>query len=80
LETVRRGIYGGALGYIDFGGNLDSCIVIRTLQFKDNVAFIQAGAGIVADSVPSKEYDETVSKASALLTALRDAGAIIGKE
>ena len=80
LENVRRGIYGGALGYIDFGGNLDSCIVIRTLQFKDNVASIQAGAGIVADSVPSKEYDETVSKASALLTALRDAGAIIGKE
>jgi anthranilate synthase component I len=80
LETVRRGIYGGALGYIDFGGNLDSCIVIRTLLFKDNVASIQAGAGIVADSVPSKEYDETVSKASALLAALRDAGKIIGKE
>jgi anthranilate synthase component I len=80
LETVRRGIYGGALGYIDFGGNLDSCIVIRTLQFKDNRAFIQAGAGIVADSVPSKEYDETVSKASALLSALRDASKIIGRE
>jgi anthranilate synthase component 1 len=80
LETVRRGIYGGALGYIDFGGNLDSCIVIRTLFFKDNVAYIQAGAGIVADSVPSKEYEETVSKANALLTALRDAGKIIGKE
>ena len=80
LETVRRGIYGGALGYIDFGGNLDSCIVIRTLLFTDNVASIQAGAGIVADSVPSKEYAETVSKASALLAALRDAGKIIGKE
>ncbi len=80
LETVRRGIYGGALGYIDFGGNLDSCIVIRTLQFKDNIASIQAGAGIVADSVPSKEYDETVSKASALMSALRDASKIIGKE
>jgi anthranilate synthase component 1 len=80
LETVRRGIYGGALGYIDFGGNLDSCIVIRTLQFKDNAASIQAGAGIVADSVPSKEYDETVSKASALLAALHDASKIIGKE
>jgi anthranilate synthase component I len=80
LETVRRGIYGGALGYIDFGGNLDSCIVIRTLHFKDNIASIQAGAGIVADSVPAKEYDETVSKASALLSALRDAATIIGKE
>ena len=54
LENVRRGIYGGALGYIDFGGNLDSCIMIRTLLFKDNVACIQAGAGIVADSVPSQ--------------------------
>jgi anthranilate synthase component 1 len=54
--------------------------VIRTLLFKDNVAYIQAGAGIVADSVPSKEYDETVSKATALLTALKDAGKIIGKE
>jgi anthranilate synthase component I len=80
LENVRRGIYGGALGYIDFGGNLDSCIVIRTVYFKNNIAQIQAGAGIVADSVPSKEYDETISKASALLTALRDAGDIIGKE
>jgi anthranilate synthase component 1 len=80
LENVRRGIYGGALGYIDFGGNLDSCIVIRTLLFKDNVAYIQAGAGIVADSVPSREYDETVSKAKALTTAIHDAGAIIGRE
>jgi anthranilate synthase component I, non-proteobacterial lineages len=80
LENVRRGIYGGTLGYIDFGGNLDSCIVIRTLLFKDNVAYIQAGAGIVADSVPSREYDETVSKAKALTTAIHDAGAIIGRE
>jgi anthranilate synthase component 1 len=80
LENVRRGIYGGALGYIDFGGNLDSCIVIRTLLFKDNRAYIQAGAGIVADSVPSREYDETVSKAKALTTAIHDAGAIIGRE
>jgi anthranilate synthase component I len=78
LEPVRRGIYGGALGYIDFSGNLDSCIVIRTLLLKDNVAHIQAGAGIVADSVPSKEYDETVSKANALLTALREAGTLAG--
>jgi len=80
LETVRRGIYGGALGYIDFSGNLDSCIVIRTLLFRDNVAHIQAGAGIVADSIPAKEYDETVSKATALLTALRDAGMLSGKD
>jgi anthranilate synthase component 1 len=80
LETTRRGIYGGTLGYIDFSGNLDSCIVIRTLVYKDAVATIQAGAGIVADSVPSKEYNESLSKAGALLAALRDAGKIIGKE
>ncbi len=79
LETVRRGIYGGTLGYIDFGGNLDSCIVIRTLLLRGTTANIQAGAGIVADSLPAKEYDETVSKASALLSALRDAGTIVGK-
>ena len=78
-ETVRRGLYGGALGYIDFSGNLDSCIVIRTLLYKNNVAYIQAGAGIVADSVPAKEYDESVSKANALLTALREA-AVLSKK
>jgi len=80
LEPTRRGIYGGALGYIDFSGNLDSCIVIRTLVYQDSVATIQAGAGIVADSVPSKEFDETISKAGALFAALRDAGKIIGIE
>jgi len=80
LEPTRRGIYGGALGYIDFSGNLDSCIVIRTLVYQNSVATIQAGAGIVADSVPSKEFDETVSKAGALFAALRDAGKIIGIE
>jgi anthranilate synthase component I len=79
LEPVRRGIYGGALGYIDFSGNLDSCIVIRTIVYKDGVATIQAGAGIVADSVPSKEYDETVNKAKALFTAITNAAAIVGK-
>jgi anthranilate synthase component 1 len=78
LEPVRRGLYGGALGYIDFSGNLDSCIVIRTMVYKDGVATIQAGAGIVADSVPSIEYQETVNKAKALFTALRNAQQIIG--
>jgi anthranilate synthase component 1 len=80
LEPVRRGIYGGALGYIDFSGSMDTCIVIRTMVCKDGTAYIQAGAGIVADSVPSREYDETINKAGALLTAIKDAGKIIGRD
>jgi anthranilate synthase component 1 len=78
LETVKRGLYGGALGYIDFGGNIDTCIVIRTIIYNKGTALIQAGAGIVADSVPSKEYQETVDKASALFTAIKKAGEISG--
>jgi anthranilate synthase component 1 len=78
LEPVRRGIYGGALGYFDFSGNFDSCIVIRTMVYKDGVATIQAGAGIVADSNPSKEYEETVNKARALFTAIQEAARVIG--
>jgi anthranilate synthase component 1 len=71
LEPTRRGIYAGAILYLDFSGNLDSCIAIRTLVAKDGVAHVQAGAGIVADSVPGREYEETVHKAGALLAALR---------
>jgi anthranilate synthase component 1 len=78
LETQRRGLYGGALGYVDFGGNLDTCIVIRTILFRGTTARIQVGAGIVADSVPAREYDETVYKAKALFTALSDASRIVG--
>jgi anthranilate synthase component 1 len=74
LEPTRRGIYAGAILYLDFSGNLDSCIAIRTLVAKNGVASVQAGAGIVADSVPEREYEETVNKAQALLTALRNAG------
>jgi anthranilate synthase component 1 len=80
LEPVRRGTYGGALGYIDFSGSLDTCIVIRTVVCKDGMAYIQAGAGIVADSVPSTEYDESMNKARALLTAINDAKRIIGRD
>ncbi|HUI91855.1 MAG TPA: anthranilate synthase component I [Chitinivibrionales bacterium] len=80
MEPVRRGIYGGALGYIDFSGSLDTCIVIRTVVCKAGTAFIQAGAGIVADSVPSTEYDETMNKARALLTAINDARQIVGRD
>jgi len=74
LEVSRRNIYGGALGYIDFHGNLDTCIVIRTILHKGNRANIQVGAGIVADSEPEREFTETVEKASALFAALGCAG------
>jgi anthranilate synthase component 1 len=78
MEPVRRGIYGGALGYFDFSGNFDSCIVIRTMVYKDGVATIQAGAGIVADSDPAKEYEETVNKARALFASILEAARVIG--
>ena len=70
LEPHRRGPYGGAVGYIDFGGNMDTCITLRTLVLKGQTAYLQAGAGIVADSVPEKEYEETMNKARGLLRAL----------
>jgi anthranilate synthase component 1 len=73
LEPTRRGIYAGAILYLDFSGNLDSCIALRTLLAKDGRAYIQAGGGIVADSVPEREYQETVNKAKALVTALQQA-------
>ncbi len=70
LEPTRRGLYAGAVGYFDFAGNLDTCITIRTVVLKNGEAFIQAGAGIVADSDPATEYDETVNKARALVRAI----------
>jgi anthranilate synthase component 1 len=70
LEPTRRGIYAGAILYMDFAGNLDSCIAIRTMVVKNGLAWVQAGGGVVADSVPEKEYQETVNKARALIAAL----------
>ncbi len=70
LETTRRGPYGGCVGYFSFSGDLDMCITIRTVVLTENKAYIQAGAGIVADSDPSKEYIETMNKAGAQLKAL----------
>jgi anthranilate synthase component 1 len=70
LEPTRREIYAGAIGYLDFAGNLDFCIAIRTIIIRDGKAYIQAGAGIVADSNPAAEYEETRDKARALLQAL----------
>jgi anthranilate synthase component 1 len=73
VETVRRGLYGGAVGYLSYNGNLDSCIVIRTAVIADGQVHIQAGAGIVADSVPANEWLECVNKAKALFRALTSA-------
>jgi anthranilate synthase component 1 len=70
LEPTRRDLYAGAVGYIDFAGNLDTCIAIRTIVIRDGVARVQAGAGIVADSNPAAEYEETRDKARALLQAI----------
>ena len=70
LEPCRRGPYGGAVGYVDFSGNMDTCIALRTIVMKGNTAYLQAGAGIVYDSEPVKEHEETVNKAMGLLRAL----------
>jgi anthranilate synthase component 1 len=83
LEPVRRGPYAGAVGYVDFGGSMDTCIALRTVVVAGGKAYVQSGAGIVADSVPEKEFEETVSKAKGLLvsiemTAARLAGRAAG--
>jgi anthranilate synthase component 1 len=70
LEPTKRGPYAGAVGYFDYRGNMDTCITLRTIVIRDNVVYIQAGAGLVADSVPQSEYQETVNKAKALLAAI----------
>jgi anthranilate synthase component 1 len=70
LEPARRGIYAGAVGYVDFSGTLDTCIAIRTMVVTGDTAYVQAGAGIVADSDPAREYDETWNKAAALRQAM----------
>ncbi len=71
LENNKRGIYGGAIGYIDFTGNLDTCIAIRIAYKKNGRVFVRSGAGIVADSVPEKEYQECINKAAAVVNALK---------
>ncbi len=76
LEPTRRGPYAGAVGYFSYSGNMDTCITIRTLVIKDGMVYVQAGAGIVADSVPEKEYLETVSKAKGMMKAVDMAGEI----
>lgn len=79
LEPHRRGPYGGAVGYLDFTGNMDTCIALRTIVVQNGTAYIQAGAGIVADSVPTSEYEETLNKARGLLKAMEVAeGQLVG--
>lgn len=78
LEPVARGIYGGAIGYLDFSGNLDVCIAIRTAVKKGDKVYVQAGAGIVADSVPESEYMECANKAGAVIEAIKRASEVNG--
>ena len=70
LENNKRGIYGGAIGYIDFTGNMDTCIAIRIAYKKNGKVFVRSGAGLVADSVPEKEFEECLNKAKAVISSL----------
>ena len=70
VEPTRRGPYGGAVGYVDFSGNMDTCIALRTIVWRNGAYDVQAGAGIVADSVPASEFEETMNKAKAMLKAV----------
>ncbi|TDF99351.1 anthranilate synthase component I [Paenibacillus piri] len=80
LENESRGSYGGAIGYLGFSGNMDTCITIRTIVFKKGKAYVQAGAGIVWDSIPENEYEETVNKAKGMLKSIRTAEAVFAQK
>jgi anthranilate synthase component 1 len=80
LEEANRGIFGGVVGYLDFEGNADLAIAIRTAFIRDGLARVQAGAGIVLDSVPESEYQETLSKMSAVIASIEQANSISGKK
>ena len=77
MESEQRGIYGGALGYLDFTGNLDTCIAIRMAVKKDGRVYVEAGGGIVADSIPENEYEESANKAAAVMNAVRNAREVL---
>jgi anthranilate synthase component 1 len=79
LEPRRRGPYAGAVGYIDFGGSMDTCIALRTVVLTGGMAYVQSGAGIVADSVPESEYQETLNKAKGLLVSLEMTAERLGR-
>ena len=76
LENNKRGLYGGTVGYMAYNGDIDTCIAIRTVLFRNGKAYIQAGAGIVYDSVPEKEYEESKRKAAAVINALEAAASL----
>jgi anthranilate synthase component 1 len=76
LEPTRRGLYGGCVGYLDFAGDLDTAIAIRTALLRDGVAYVQAGAGVVADSDPAAEDPECRNKAAAVLRAVATAATL----
>jgi anthranilate synthase component 1 len=80
FEPHRRGPYAGAVGYVDFNGNMDTCIALRTCVVQGTNAYVQAGAGIVADSVPASEYQETLNKARGMLKAIEITEARAGKK
>ncbi len=80
IESANRGIFGGVVGYLDFEGNADLAIAIRTAFIRDGVARVQAGAGIVLDSVPESEYQETLAKMSAVLTSIDQANSLFGSK
>jgi anthranilate synthase component 1 len=80
VENESRGAYAGAIGYLGFSGNLDTCITIRTIIFKNGKAYVQAGAGIVWDSVPESEYQETINKATGMLKAIRTAEIVFAQK
>ena len=79
MEKSKRGAYAGAVGYFGFDGNHDSCIALRTVVLKDGKAYVQPGAGIVADSVPENEYNETVNKARGMMRAIAQARILAGE-
>jgi anthranilate synthase component 1 len=80
METTRRGLYGGTVGYLDFAGDLDMAIAIRTAVIRDGVAYVQAGGGVVADSVGASEHQESVNKSRAVLRAVAAASTLAGPE
>ena len=80
VEPTRRGSYGGAVGYFSFSGNADTAITIRTIVVKDGIAHVQAGGGIVADSISDAEFEETVNKAKAVIRAIEIAHQELGQQ